>query len=111
MDSILITIKKMLGILEDDETFDLDILIHINAAFATLTQMGVGPSIGFTVDDASVLWSDFITDTVAIGLVKNYIFMQVKLCFDSSSLSSAVIDTLKNEIAMYEWRLNTYCDI
>ena len=111
MDSILVTIKKMLGILEDDESFDLDILMQINAAFAMLTQMGVGPQTGFSVDDSTTLWSDFISDTVAISLVKNYIFMRVKLGFDSSSASSTVIDTLRNEIGMYEWRLNTYCDI
>lgn len=111
MDSILITIKKMLGILEYDESFDIDILIHINAAFATLTQIGVGPQTGFSIEDSTAVWSDFISDMVAISLVKNYIFMRVKLGFDSSSVSSTIIDTLKNEIAMYEWRLNAYCDI
>lgn len=111
MDSILVTIKKMLGISEDDESFDIDILIHINAAFAALTQIGVGPQSGFSIDDSTALWSDYISDTVAINFVKNYIFMRVKLGFDSSAASSTVIDTLKNEIAMCEWRLNAYCDI
>lgn len=110
MDSILITIKKMLGISEDDETFDLDILVHINAAFATLNQLGVGPTSGFAIDDPAATWTDFSTDSVVINWVKNYIFMRVRLGFDSSTLSSTVIETLKNTIDMYECRMNVYCD-
>ena len=40
--SILNTIKKMLGLDANYTTFDTDIIVHINSALMTLTQLGVG---------------------------------------------------------------------
>ena len=51
MDSILTSTKKLLGITEEDISFDLDIIMHINSVFAILTQMGVGPDEGFYIED------------------------------------------------------------
>ena len=44
MDSILTSIKKMLGITEEYEHFDQDIIMHINAVFMILNQLVFGPS-------------------------------------------------------------------
>lgn len=105
--SILTSIKKMLGIEEEYEQFDLDITIHINTAFAVLHQMGVGPSEGFRITDKDQTWEDFMSlSASSLDLVKNYIYMKVKLVFDPP-LSSANIETYNKLIREYEWRMYT----
>ena len=42
--SILKSTKNILGIADDYDVFDLQIMTHINSAFSTLTQLGVGPA-------------------------------------------------------------------
>lgn len=105
MDSILTSIKKMLGITEDYTHFDADIIIHINAVFSILTQLGVGPSEGFTIQDEKAIWLDFLKDETKMEAVKSYIYLKVKLLFDPP-LSSAVIESTNRMISEYEWRLN-----
>ena len=70
MDSILTSIKKLLGITEEYEHFDQDIIIHINTALMILTQLGVGPSEGFFIKDNYALWSDFIPDVKTLEAIK-----------------------------------------
>ena len=106
MDSILTSIKKMLGIAEEYEQFDADIIIHINSVFMILTQLGVGPSEGFSIEDDSAIWSDFIQDSTNIESVKSYVYLRVKLLFDSTSLGSPVIEAMNRQISELEWRLN-----
>lgn len=43
MDSILTSVKKLLGIAEECTDFDADIIMYINMALFALVQMGVGP--------------------------------------------------------------------
>lgn len=109
MESILTSIKKMLGIEEEYEHFDPDIIMHINSVFMILTQLGVGPSEGFTIEDKFSAWTDFVSDTAKIEAVKSYIYLRVKLLFDPP-LSSAVIESIKRMIDEYEWRLNVAAD-
>lgn len=104
MDSILISIKKLLGITEEDEHFDSDIVMHINSVFSILTQLGVGPDDGFTITDESSIWNDFIADTAKLNFIKSYVYLKVKLLFDSP-LSSAVIDSINRQISELEWRI------
>jgi len=105
MDSILTSIKKLLGIAEEYEHFDSDIIMHINSVFLNLTQIGVGPVEGFSIIDKSEIWSDFIPDATKYEAVKTYVYLNVKLLFDPPS-SSAVIDSINRQIERYEWRLN-----
>lgn len=105
MDSILTSIKKLLGIEEEYEHFDPDIIMHINSVFMILTQLGVGPSEGFTIEDDTSIWTDFVPDTTKIESVKTYIYLKVKLLFDPP-LSSAVIESMNRTISELEWRLN-----
>lgn len=105
MESILTSVKKMLGIDEAYEHFDPDIIIHVNSVFAVLTQLGVGPSTGFSISDNSALWSDYISDETRLSAVKSYVFLRVKLLFDPP-LSSAVMECYKTQINELEWRLN-----
>ena len=82
MDSILTSIKKLLGITEDYENFDADIIMHINSVFMTLRQIGVGPEEGFFIEDKSATWTDFMGDETKIESVKTYMYMKVRLLFD-----------------------------
>lgn len=105
MESILISIKKMLGITEDYEHFDSDLIMHINSVFSILTQLGVGPSTGFSIKDKTDVWSDFIPDDPRLESVKSYVYMKVKLLFDPP-LSSTVMESTNRMISEFEWRLN-----
>lgn len=105
MESILTSIKKMLGISEDYKQFDADIIMHINTVFLNLTQLGVGPEDGFSIEDESEEWSDFIENDEKLKAVKTYIYLKVKLLFDPP-LSTAVIESMNRAIAELEWRLN-----
>lgn len=109
MESILNSIKKLLGIAEDYDHFDSDIIMHINSVFATLTQLGVGPEDGFSIDDESAKWEDFLPEERMLHSVKSYMFMKVKLMFDPP-LSSAVIECTKEQIKELEWRLQVAVD-
>jgi hypothetical protein len=105
MESILTSIKKLLGIEEEYEHFDSDIIMHINSVFMILNQLGVGPSEGFSIEDAESVWTDYIPDGSNLEAVKTYIHHQVKLMFDPPQ-SSAHIEALKRTISELEWRLN-----
>ena len=109
MDSILTSIKKMLGITEEYEHFDQDIIMHINTVFMILNQLGVGPSEGFSIHDKNAIWSDFVSDMNKIEAVKSYMYLKVKLLFDPP-LSSSVVESIKNQINELEWRLNIAVD-
>ena len=108
MESILTSIKKLLGIQEEYTNFDNDIIMHINSTFSTLTQLGVGPSNGFSIKDKSSTWDEFISDT-RLECVKSYIYLKVKLLFDPPS-TSAVMDSINRQINEYEWRINAFSD-
>ena len=105
MESILTSIKKLLGITEEYDQFDPDIIMHINSVFMILTQLGVGPAEGFSIEDDTAVWTDFIQDVKQLESVKTYIYLKVKLAFDPP-LSSAVIESMNRLINELEWRLN-----
>ena len=106
MESILTSIKKMLGITEEDTVFDADIIMHINSVFMTLAQLGVGPSEGFYIEDDSSEWTDFVSDLSKIQAIKSYIFLRVKLLFDPGSIGSSTLASYERMIQELEWRLN-----
>ena len=109
-ESILTSIKKLLGIDENYKHFDADIIMHINSVFSILTQMGVGPSNGFSISGKDDTWSAFITDKPNIfSLVKSYVYMKVRLLFDPP-LSSAAIESINRQISEFEWRLFVAAD-
>lgn len=107
MESILTSIKKLLGIEEEYEHFDPDIIMHINTVLGDLTQLGVGPSEGFLIEDKTSTWNDFIDSDSAALLsgVKSYMHLRVKLLFDPPS-SSSVLASYERQIDRFEWRLN-----
>lgn len=110
MNSILLTIKKLLGISEGQTNFDTDIIIHINSVLMILTDMGVGPSDGYVIQDEFTTWEDFIPlEDNNLELVKTYIYLKVKLLFDPP-LSSSVLSAMERSISEFEWRLSVKAD-
>ena len=106
MESILTSIKKLLGIAEEYKQFDADIIMHINSVFADLAQMGVGPSKGFVIWDDTAIWDDFISDDLLLQSVKSYMNLRVKILFDPNSVGSSTLASYERQIAQWEWRLN-----
>lgn len=109
MESILTSIKKLLGIEEEYTHFDADLIMHINSVFMILTQLGVGPQEGFSITDASSIWDDFIPNLQNFEIVKSYMHLKVKLLFDPP-LGSAVMESYNRMIDEFEWRLNVASD-
>ena len=105
MESILTSIKKMLGIPEEYDAFDVDIIMHINTVFMALKQMGVGPVEGFYIEDKNSTWDEYIEDPIECNAVKTYMYAKVRLIFDPPQ-NSAHIECLKQTVSEFEWRLN-----
>lgn len=108
-ESILTSIKKLLGITEDYEHFDTDIIMHINTVFMILMQLGVGPTNGFSISDDSAVWSDFLTSNQQLEAVKTYMYLRVKMMFDPPQ-SGTVTQSTENLIKELEFRLNVEVD-
>lgn len=104
-DSILTSIKKLLGIDESYDVFDPDIIMHINSVFMTLSQLGVGPDEGFFIEDKNAIWSSYDSNVKLLNAVKTYIYLKVRLVFDPPT-SSAAIDSINRQINESEWRIN-----
>ena len=106
MDSILTSVKAMLGIAEEYNHFDSVLINHINSVFMILTQMGVGSHEGFAISSSEETWSDFISEDDNLEAVKTYMGHRVQLAFDPPS-SSTMIESMKHIIGELEWRLYT----
>lgn len=109
-ESILDTIRKMLGYEADVATpFDIEIIQHINAAFSILTQLGLGPTSGFSIQDNTSVWGDIIPEGINLEDVKMYIYLKTRIVFDPPASSSA-LETMKEQIKEYEFRINIEVD-
>lgn len=107
--SILNDIKKLLGIDESYEAFDVDIIIHINTFLRVLNQLGVGIR-GFSISDKSSKWIDFLGDGANnLNEAKTYIYLRTRLAFDPPT-SSYVTNSFNEMIKELEWRLNVEVD-
>lgn len=103
-ESILKTIKQLIGCPDDFEQFDLDLIVHINSAFATLTHLGVGPKEGYRITGADNAWSEFEDDAQKLSLIKDYVYIKTRLLFDPPT-SGSLMDSLKEQLKEMEWRL------
>lgn len=108
--SILASVKKLLGLQEDYTVFDLDVIMYINAALATLKQLGVGPIDGFVITNYESVWSDFLGDEKGLNLVQPYVGLKVRMAFDPPA-TSFHLDAMKAQLSEYEYRITTYCDL
>lgn len=105
-ESILDTIKDSLGIAKEDNGFDQEILMHINAVLSTLFQIGVDFNNGRYIIDKDDTWPDIFTgNEELIDLAKLYIYLKVKVMFDPPS-SSFVLDAMNKQSAELEWRIH-----
>jgi len=108
-DSILSSIKQMLGLTDDVTAFDNEIIAHINSTFMGLNQIGVGSDIGFSIHGYEETWRDFIDDQRYIDPVREFIYLKTRLIFDPPA-SSTVSDAYNQRIAETEWRLNVMAE-
>lgn len=104
-ESVLTSVKKILGVPEDYTAFDFDIITHINGVFSILYQMGVGPEEGFYIEDDSAIWGDFFSDT-DLNVVRSYVFLRVRMLFDPPT-TSFLLDAMNKQIQEFEWRIST----
>ena len=106
MESILTSIKKLIGITEDYKHFDTDLIIHINSVFMILSQMGIGPDNGFSISDETTTWNDYLPEgDKNFEAVKIYIYLKTRIVFDPPQ-SSSTMEAMKQTISELEWRLN-----
>lgn len=113
--SILLTVKKLLGISEEYHAFDIDILTNINAVFLTLNQLGIGPVLPFQLplmmdsddeDDPAIAttWDDFLGDQKEhLAAVQTYVYQRVRLLFDPPT-NSFLVDAIRKSCDEFEWR-------
>lgn len=107
-DSILIHTKKLLGLTEDDHSFDMDVILHINSAFQRLNQLGVGPSEIFMIEDSTATWSDFFGDDDILPSVPIYVYYKTRVGWDPPT--GGALDSMNREIERMEWLLNVTVD-
>jgi hypothetical protein len=105
VDSILDSVKKVLGIDKDYDAFDVDIVMHINTVFATLHQLGIGPEAGFAIEDASPTWEEYLGDDMRLNNIKTYIYMRVRIVFDPPT-TGFLLSSMKEQIQELEWRIS-----
>lgn len=103
-ESVLTSIKLMLGIPEEVDAFDNILIIHINSCFSILTQLGVGPKGGFSIISKDQTWQDFVKDDKLISQYKSYMYLKVRSLFDPPQ-TGPLIEASNKLIAEFEWRL------
>lgn len=105
MDSILTSVKKLIGIDKEDTAFDPDVIMHINSSFLVLSQLGVGPDEGFYINDDTAVWTDFISNNMLLlNYVKTFVYLKAKLVFDPPS-SSIAVQSMQEMVKEHEWRI------
>lgn len=105
--SILKSVKKILGISADYTAFDLDIVVHINSVFSVLQQMGVGPTAGFSIEDDTANWVDFLGTDNGLNMVKSYMYLKVRMLFDPPG-TSFHLESMNKMVQEAEWRINLH---
>ena len=109
MESILTSIKQMLGIEEIATNFDAEIIMYINSVFFTLNQLGVGPAVCYVLSSKDQVWNEFLEGRVDLEAVKTYVYIKTRVIFDPPT-SSYILDSLERLAIQHEWRLLTQVD-
>ena len=105
MDSILLTIKKGIGIDPSYEAFDPDIIMHINSVLFILTQEGIGPKEGFNITGQDETWEDFLGESnTKLSAVQSYVTLKTRLLFDPPQ-SGTLNEQITKLVSELEWRL------
>ena len=109
-DSILLTVKSILGLEAEYTPFDAEIILDINTVLAKLTQAGIGPREGFAITDDSETWTQFVGSDPRLNMIKTYTALDVRLLFDPPQ-SSAAMENIKAQIQEYIYRMNIHEEI
>lgn len=107
-DSILNSVKKMLGLDSGYDAFDMDIIMHINSVFFIMAQMGIGKQ--FKIEDAGSSWSEYLEGREDLDAVKSYVYVKVRQLFDPPT-SGIMTDALDARVRELEWRLFSATDL
>ena len=104
-ESILVSIKKLIGLAPEDTSFDIDLITHINSAIDVLLEVADG----FYLDDEDKTWDDMLPSSAKLQLVKSYLYLKVKKWFDPPQ-NGTTMQALDSSIAELEWRINVTVD-
>ena len=110
MDSILNSVKRDLGIKDDYDHFDDELILDINSVFPIIRQLGVKAPAGFSIANASTVWTDYIPAGDVLEMVKKYVAMKVRLMFDTATLTGTTKDVIERQIQEFEARINYIVD-
>lgn len=110
MESILNSIKELLGVSSNYTAFDSEIKMGINSSLATLHQLGVGPDEGFFIEDDTEVWSDFIDDSTLQKLCKQYVQLKTRLFFDPPT-NSTMTEIITKNVDELVWRIANHVEI
>lgn len=102
-DSIFLSVKQMAGLSIEDDSFNLEVLVHTNSVLNILWQLGVG-SENFVITGESETWRDFLGETTKFEMVKTFVYLKTRLVFDPPA-NSVLMQALKEQAAEYEWRI------
>ena len=109
-DSILTSIKKLLGLDEDYTVFDTDVVFHINSTFWRLRQLGVGVD-NFTITDKTATWADYLGDDLSkMEIVKTFTYLNVRLLFDPPTNNASLFNAYQQQLEKYESLIVYECD-
>lgn len=109
-ESILGTIKQALGLSAEPDGFDFEIRMHVNSALATLGQLGVPAQGSFSISGPSEKWSDLLSGNSKLNNVQSYLFMKVKMIFDSATMPAHLVSAYNERIKEEEWRITVEAD-
>lgn len=108
VNSILESVKKVIGLTNEDTHFDEDLLLYLNSEFNNLKQLGVSDD-DFIVEDSSTEWSEYLPDDNSLNIVKSYICLRTRKLFDPPT-SGILLQALNEEIDKCEWKLNVIAE-
>lgn len=105
-ESILSTIKRLIGGNIEGDEFDDELIFDINSVLSILTQLGVGPEDGYRITkEGNETWEDYVGFRDDIDMVISYVHHKVKLLFDPPN-NSFLLDSINKICNELEWRLN-----
>lgn len=102
--SILADVKLLVNVPTDYDSFDRELIMHINAILGTLHQIGVGPKVPLSITDETTTWDSFLEGKVNLNSVKTYLGLKLGLIFDPPP-NSYGIEAVKELCTEFESRL------
>lgn len=108
-ESILESTKAAMGIVPEYDSFNNQLIMLINSAFSTLSQLGIGPDDGFAIEDSSTTWDEFLNGKRILNFVIQYVHIYVRLGFDPPQNSFAV-QSMKQQLDELTWRINVQAE-